>query len=276
LNKIRQGFIGLGDQGAPIARRIIDAGFPMVLWARRAASLEPFIDTSAKIVSSIAELANQVDQVGICVVDDLGTEQVCSELIPVMHPGSCIVIHSTVNPKTCEALAEQAKQQNISLIDAPVSGGRQVAEMGKMTVMVGGDKQAFEKAKTVFESFATLIVHLGDVGAGQQAKLINNTVFAAHLAIAYQGLEAASTLKLDKLAFTDLINASSGRSYGFEVLSQLPNPSLIKHGTKLLAKDIGILNDILGNSETMKIFKQITEPFIKNILDTKKASSSHT
>src|SRR4051812_19263140 len=83
---IKVGFIGLGSQGAPIARRIADAGYPLVLWARRPETLEPFADT-AQIAASIVELAARCDHVGICVVDDAGVQQVCKQLIPAMRPG---------------------------------------------------------------------------------------------------------------------------------------------------------------------------------------------
>src|SRR5690349_15829717 len=94
------GFIGLGSQGGPMARRIVESGYPLLLWARREDALVPFRDTSAQVVASVAELGVRAQHVGVCVVDDAGVRQVCSELIPAMRPGSRIAIHSTVNPNT--------------------------------------------------------------------------------------------------------------------------------------------------------------------------------
>ena len=157
------GFIGLGSQGAPMARRIIDAGYAVVLWARRPETLAPYADTNAEIATSVAELGAQVKHVGICVVDDAGVQQVCDELIPAMRPGSRIVIHSTVHPDLCKALGQQASARDIALIDAPVSGGGSGAAAGTLTVMVGGDVDTVTVARPIFETFAGLIVHLGDV-----------------------------------------------------------------------------------------------------------------
>ena len=89
---MKVGFIGLGSQGAPMARRIIDAGYPVVLWARRRDTLVPFAETAAKTASSIAELGACTEHVGICVRDDTGVSEVCDQLIPAMRPGGRIAI----------------------------------------------------------------------------------------------------------------------------------------------------------------------------------------
>lgn len=260
------GFIGLGSQGAPMARRQIEAGYPMVLWARRAETLESFADTSAQVAGSVAELAEQVDHVGVCVVDDNGVRQVCEELIPAMRPGGRIAIHSTVHPDLCRELARQAAERSLSLIDAPVSGGGGGAAAGTLTVMVGGAAEAVAQARPLFETFAGLIVHLGDVGAGQMAKLVNNALMAAHVAIAHEGLEAATALGIDRAALIELVKVSSGRSFGFEVCSRLPQPSAFRHGASLLAKDVRLLGDALGDHAAAAAFREVTESFFEQAL----------
>jgi 3-hydroxyisobutyrate dehydrogenase-like beta-hydroxyacid dehydrogenase len=255
------GFIGLGSQGGPMARRIIDAGYPTLLWARRSEALEPFADSAATAVDSIAELGARADLVGICVVDDAGVQQICNELIPAMSAGSVIVIHSTIRPETCRRLAAQAGERGVSLIDAPVSGGGAGAAAGTLTVMVGGETDAVERARPVLESFAGLIVHLGAVGAGQMAKLVNNALMAAHVAIAHSGLEAAAALGIDRAALIELVKVSSGRSFGFEVCSRLSAPSAWKHGAALLAKDVRLLGEALGDAPAVAQFRDVTAPF---------------
>lgn len=258
----RLGFIGLGSQGAPMARRQLDAGYPLVLWARRPHTLEPFADTQARVAATIAELGAQVEHVGICVVDDAGVEQVCAELIPAMRPGGRIAIHSTVHPELCRSLAQQAAARDLSLIDAPVSGGGGGAAAGTLTVMVGGEEAAVNAARPMFEAFAGLIVHLGDVGAGQMAKLVNNALMAAHVAIAQQGLDAAGALGLDRAALVELVKVSSGRSFGFEVCSRMPAPTAFRHGAELLAKDVRLLGEALGEHPSAAAFRDLTAPFL--------------
>lgn len=261
------GFIGLGSQGAPIARRMIDAGFEVALWARRPDSLAPFADTPAKTAASVAELGARAEHVGVCVVDDAGVREICAVLIPAMSEGSRIAIHSTVHPDTCIQLAEQAAARGIKLLDAPVSGGEPAAKAGALTVMVGGDTNAFAAAKPVFESFGKLILHLGIVGAGQQAKLINNALMAAHMALAHHALQTGVKLDLDRDALIALIKASSGRSFGFEIYARLPTPQAFAHGGALLAKDVRLLGELRGAGASAAPIRDIAVPFLNLVLN---------
>jgi 3-hydroxyisobutyrate dehydrogenase-like beta-hydroxyacid dehydrogenase len=258
------GFIGLGSQGAPMARRMINAGLRVVLWARRQESFDPYRNTSAEFAASVRELAAQVQHVGICVVNDDDVKEVCAELIPAMNPGGCIAIHSTVHPDTCRALADQAMARGLHFIDAPVSGGAPAAEAGALTVMVGGSVEAFEAAKLILNTFGKLIVHLGEVGAGQNAKIINNSLMAANLGVAHFALSAGTEVGIDRNAFVQLLLASSGRSFALEVAARMPVPTSFAHGAALLQKDVGLLGKILGQKN--QSFAQLdgaATPFIQ-------------
>lgn len=258
------GFIGLGSQGAPMARRMIDAGYPTVLWARRAATLEPYRETPATYAASIAELGAQCEHVGVCVVDDNDVKQVCEQLIPAMKPGGRIAIHSTIHPATCKALEAEAKARGLGLIDAPVSGGEPAAKAGALTVMVGGEAEVFEKARPVFETFGRLIVHLGEIGAGQNAKLINNTLLAAHIGLAHDAAVAGDKLGIDRKVLFELLMASSGRSMGIEVYSRMPRPGAFLHPSKLLEKDVRLLGEVLGPSDpSFTPLHDVATPFIE-------------
>lgn len=245
----KYGFIGLGSQGAPMAQRMIDAGLPVVLWARRQQSLDQYRETPAQFAASVAELAAQVEYVGVCVVNDADVMQVCHELIPAMHPGAQIVIHSTVHPRTCRALAQEASARGLSLIDAPVSGGAPAAEAGALTVMVGGSVEAFKAAKPVLETFGRLIVHLGDIGAGQHAKLVNNALLAANISVAHHALMVGIDLGIPREALVQLLLASSGRSFGLNVCARMASPTNFEHGAALLEKDVRLLGEVLGTGD---------------------------
>lgn len=256
------GFVGLGSQGGPMAQRIIEAGHPTLLWARRPETLQPFLAAGAQSAASLDDLGARSAHVGVCVVDDAGVRQVCDALIPAMGPGGRIAIHSTIHPRTCLELAAQAKARGIALIDAPVSGGGPAAAAGKLTVMVGGDGAALAAARPVFEAFAGLIVHLGDVGAGQTAKLVNNALMAAHMGLAHHALNAGEQLGVDRAALAELIKQSSGRSFGFEVFARLPNPGAFAHGGKMLAKDVGLLGEVLADHASFEALRAVAQPFL--------------
>ncbi len=257
------GFIGLGSQGGPMAQRIIDAGYDVVLWARRPESLEPYAGSSATFASSVSELGKQVQLCAVCVVDDDGVEQICQELIPAMAAGSYILIHSTVHPDLCRSLAKQAAARSLVLLDAPVSGGGGSAADGTLTVMLGGEETAASAVRPVLGTFAGSIVHLGGVGSGQVAKIVNNSLMAANLAVAHYAVEAARELEVDVQAFADLVKISSGRSFGFEVRARMPEPTAFGHGAKLLAKDVGLLGESMGtDNPTYQYIRDVAGPFL--------------
>jgi 3-hydroxyisobutyrate dehydrogenase-like beta-hydroxyacid dehydrogenase len=107
-----------------------------------------------------------------------------------------------------------------------------------------------------------LIVRVGEVGAGQMAKLINNALMAAHMAMAHSAVTAGKALALDSAALKEIIKVSSGRSFGFEVYARLPEPSAFAHGAKLLLKDVRLLGDVLGSDPSFKPFHNVATPFL--------------
>ena len=228
---------------------MIDAGFATTLWARRQTSLDPYRGSRARFASSVVNLGAAAEHVGICVVNDDGVRQVCAELLPAMRPGSRVAIHSTIHPDTCRAMEQDAARLGVQLIDAPVSGGSPAAEAGTLTLMLGGNPAAIAAAMPVFESFGGLIVRLGDVGAGQHAKLINNTLLAANLGLSDYALQAGEELGIGKAALLELLLASSGRSFGLEVRGRMPAPNSFAHGAGLLKKDVTLLGEVLGTDD---------------------------
>ena len=140
------GFIGLGSQGAPMAHRIIEGGFPLTLWARRQQSLHPFADTAANTALTPAGVGEASSIVCICVTGDEDVEEVvlgADGALAGMAPGGTLVVHSTVHPETCVRLRGHAAEKGVSVLDAPVSGGGPAAEQGTLLVMVGGDAEDF-------------------------------------------------------------------------------------------------------------------------------------
>ncbi len=167
---MRVGFIGLGSQGGPMARRIVEGGYETTLWARRATSLEPYADTAAKTAGSPAELAAASDLVCLCVVGDDDVREVLygeTGVLAGLASGGIVAIHSTVHPDTCKEIAEKAAAQGVSVIDAPVSGGAPAVEEGKLLVMVGGEEEVAERCRPVFATYADPIV--SSWPAGQRA-----------------------------------------------------------------------------------------------------------
>src|SRR4029078_936811 len=212
---MRVGFIGLGSQGAPMARRIVEGGYDVTLWARRPATLTPFADTSAKTAQSPAELAAASDLVCLCVVGDDDVREVLAAdngVLAGLAPGGIVAIHSTVHPDTCRELAESAAKQGVSIIDAPGSGGGPAAEEGQLLVMVGGDDEVVERCRPVFATYADPIVHLGPLGSGQITKILNNLLFSANLGSAISTLNLGDSLGIPRDKLCDVLTRGSAVS----------------------------------------------------------------
>lgn len=256
------GFIGLGSQGGPMAERIAAAGYPLTVWARRPEALQPFVDAGARGAATIAELGAACDHVGICVVDDDGVAAIVEELLAAMRPGSRIVVHSTILPENCQRLAARCAAKGIAFLDAPVSGGGAGASAGTLTVMCGGQADDFAAARPVFETFGGMIVLLGAVGAGQRAKIVNNALMAANMGLAHAAMQAGAELGLEGAALRELVKASSGRSFGFEVYARLPSPQAFSHGAPLLVKDVKLLKATLPEAAGAEALRIAAEPFL--------------
>jgi|RhiMethySRZTD1v2_1073278.scaffolds.fasta_scaffold109807_2 3-hydroxyisobutyrate dehydrogenase-like beta-hydroxyacid dehydrogenase len=241
---MRVGYIGLGSQGAPMAHRIIAAGYETTLWARRAETLEPFQGRGATFAATPAELGSACELVCLCVVNDADVEQVVGELLPAMAAGGVIAVQSTVRPETCLRLAAAAAERDITLIDAPVSGGAPAAEAGELLVMVGGDAETFERCKPVFSTYGNPVVHVGPLGSGQLAKLVNNVLFIAHLGIANDAYVLGEGLGLDRNALYTIVSRGSGNSFGLGIMSARTLPEMGALAGTLLRKDLDIVTEV--------------------------------
>src|SRR5487761_842879 len=215
------GVIGLGAIGAGVAGAIAGSQLELAVCDLRAEATAPFAG-SARVCSSPSELGSVCDVVVVAVVDDA---QVRSVLLPPdgalasMEPGTTVLIVSTVSIPTVLAMAEAAAEARVALVDCGVTGGPSAAADGALVSMVGGTDEAIDKVRDVLDVFSSsLVVHMGPLGAGLQAKLARNVVqYGAWLA-AYEGhrLAEAAGIELSKLA--QVIRASEKRTGGTTTL----------------------------------------------------------
>jgi 3-hydroxyisobutyrate dehydrogenase-like beta-hydroxyacid dehydrogenase len=230
-----------------MAQMIHRGGYDLTLWARRAATLEPFADTPAKTAESLRALGESSDLVGVCVLNDVDVEEVTlgsDGLLGGLRKGSIVAIHSTVHPDTCRRIAEEAAKKGVAVLDAPVSGSGESAYANELTVMVGGDRDVFERARPVFETYGEPIRLLGPLGAGQICKLINNMCFIAHLRIAGGTLAMGRELGVEHQPLVDILQASSGQSFAIDALVRRIPPKSIDHVIGLFSKDLGLMADV--------------------------------
>lgn len=176
---MKVGFVGLGLMGRPMALNVLKAGFPVAVWARRADGMQPLLAAGATAAASPAALAAAVDVLVSCVGDGPDVEAVhlgADGTIEGGGKGLVAIDMSTIPPGTARKVAQALGGKGIAFLDAPVSGGVVGAEAGTLSIMVGGDRTAFDQALPVFQAMGKNIVHIGDSGAGQVAKACNQIV----------------------------------------------------------------------------------------------------
>jgi 3-hydroxyisobutyrate dehydrogenase-like beta-hydroxyacid dehydrogenase len=210
--------------------------------------VEPFGDTAATVVGTPAEVGAASDVVGICVVADADVEDVVLRpdgVLAGMAPGGVVAVHSTIHPDTCRRLAEQAAGRGVAVVDAPVSGGGPAASEGKLLVMAGGDAEHVDRCRPVFATFGDPVVHLGPLGSGQMAKLLNNLVFTAQITVALDAFSFADRLGVDRAALAQVLAHGSGGSRVAAILSAsgFDTTGMRRHAG-VLRKDVRIVLDV--------------------------------
>jgi 3-hydroxyisobutyrate dehydrogenase-like beta-hydroxyacid dehydrogenase len=228
-NDARLGYIGLGNMGAPMAKRLVEWPGGVTVFDVRTEAMTPLAELGASLADSVADVA-AADIISITVLNDKQVREVVAELAAHAKPGTVIAIHSTISPDTAVELAADLKPRGIHVIDAPVSGGGGAADKGELAVMVGADREVYERIKPAFKQFASMVIHAGEAGAGTRMKLARNMLtFTAYAA-------ACEAMKLAEAAGIDL--AQLGRVVRHtDALTGGPGAIMVREDMSVLAPD---------------------------------------
>lgn len=210
---VRVGFIGLGNQGKPIAAHLAPAGFVTHVYDIAPGPVEELVAGGAKPAASARALGAEADLVGVCVPEDDHVRAVVfgdDGLLAGMSPGGVILIHSTVLPETATEIAEAAARHDVAVLDACVTGGAARAQNKQLTYLIGGPAEAVDKARPYFEATTDLpIVHAGELGNGAKLKLCINLITYIQWAAAYESMSLARAIGLPQEVLEE-----AGRSNG--------------------------------------------------------------
>jgi 2-hydroxy-3-oxopropionate reductase len=194
------GFVGLGVMGRPMARNLVRAGHRVVVWNRSAAPAAELAAAGANVAATPAELAAAAPVVLTMLPDLPEVEEVLDRedgLLRGMGRGGVLVVMGTVSVVGVRELGARLEPAGVSLVDAPVSGGDVGAEQATLSIMVGGDRDAFARVRPLLEAMGTTVDHLGPLGAGQLAKACNQVVVAATITALSEALVLARGGGLD-------------------------------------------------------------------------------
>jgi 3-hydroxyisobutyrate dehydrogenase len=210
---MRVALVGAGRMGSAMAGRVADAGHDVVVFNRaRSRAEEAAGRTGARVADSARVAAESAEVCLISLADDaavMATYLDDNGLIAGLQPGAVVCDASTVAPATVRSLAPLVAQKGATLLDTPVSGSVSVVESGTITVMVGGDREALDRARPVLDAFAKSIFHLGDVGAGATMKLVvNSLVHSLNVAVS-EALVLAENAGLARETVYDIFEAGA-------------------------------------------------------------------
>ena len=238
-------FIGLGKMGSPMVGRLVQAGHTVHVFNRSRGPVDALARQGAQPAGSAVEAAARAEIIMTALPTQDTVEQVYQQLAGAARAGQTYVDHSTVSLATNRSCAERLSARGARFLDAPVSGGPAGAQAGTLTVMVGGDKAAFEAVLPVFQAFGKNIRLCGGVGAGQAVKLVNQLLVGVHTAAIAEAAVLGAKLGADPQTVLELI----GTSFGGSTMMTRNLPRFISRDfsgatpVRLLLKDLGIIHD---------------------------------
>jgi 2-hydroxy-3-oxopropionate reductase len=251
------GFIGLGLMGRPMAKNLLKAGYELVVNSRSQGPVDDLVSSGATSAITPADVARQATCVITMVPDSPDVELVLdgpNGVFSAVQPGTIIIDMSSIAPGVAQRLATRAKSLGAAMIDAPVSGGEIGAINGTLSIMVGGDANAFAKAKPILDVMGNpeKVVHVGESGSGQLCKLCNQMVIGGTLAVVAEALALARKAGVDAGKVREALLGGFAQSRVLEVHGERALKNTYKAGfyTHLFAKDMRNVVATLAEYET--------------------------
>jgi 3-hydroxyisobutyrate dehydrogenase len=248
---MRIAFLGLGAIGAPMARHLA-ARHELIVWNRTTERAQAFAAAhGATAAATPREAAAGAEAVVTCLPTSKEVAALLDGpdgLLAGLARGTILVDCTSGDPATSRAIAARLAEHGIAFVDAPVSGGTNGAEAAALTVMLGGSDADVARARPIVEAFGKLIVHMGPVGAGDAMKAVNNALLAVNIAAFAEGFAALVKAGVPAATATQVLNASSGRSFVTEKLVPervLTGAFPLTFRLSLLDKDVGIALDLV-------------------------------
>lgn len=210
------GFLGLGIMGYPMARNLRKAGHDLAVWSHTTAKADKLAaEAGVTVCSTPKEVAAEAECIFLCVGDSAMSEQVVlgkDGLVEGAKPGTVIVDASTVAPAASVRMAKALAAKGIEFLDAPCTGSRPGAENGKLTFMVGGKKEVFERVKPYFLPMGQMLYHCGPAGAGLNAKLTQNLILSNLLQAFNEGMVLSTKAGINPKLMVEILDNSAAKS----------------------------------------------------------------
>ncbi|MBU2979630.1 3-hydroxyisobutyrate dehydrogenase [Alteromonas sp. C1M14] len=212
MNKLA--FIGLGNMGSGMAKNLVEREFPVVAYDLNETALDNAKSFGCQIASSAQQAVKDAEIVITMLPAGKHVKALYEgDILNNVSPHTLLIDCSTIDVATAKYVATLAKEKQLAMLDAPVSGGTSAASAGTLTFMVGGDTEAFNQAKDVLNAMGKNIIHAGEHGAGQGAKICNNMLLGASMIATCESFQLAQKLGLDPQVFYDIASNASGQTW---------------------------------------------------------------
>ena len=216
------GFIGLGNMGAPMVKRLVASGHDITGYDVMESAMAALSEVKMSFSKDILTAAREQEVVITMLPNGEALIKVVEAIIPVMPKGSCFIDCSTVDINTTRQVATLLKNAAIHVLDAPVSGGVGGAVAGTLTFMVGGSEDSFAIGNPLFKIMGQRVIHCGADGAGQAAKICNNMILGVTMIATCEAFALADDLALDRQKLFDVVSTSSGNSWSMSTYCPAP------------------------------------------------------
>lgn len=252
-------FLGLGNMGGPMAANLVTAGHTVRGYDPVPAAQAAAADKGVHILDSAAEAVTGADAVITMLPNGTLVKQCYGDVIPAAAPGTLFIDSSTISVDDAREVHSYAGRRGMRQLDAPVSGGVKGAVAGTLAFMVGGEGDALETARPILEPMAGKIIHCGDSGAGQAAKLCNNMLLAVQQIAVGEAFVLAEKLGLSAQSLFDVITGATGNCWAIHTNCPVPGPvptspanNDFKPGfaTALMTKDLGLAMAAVASTDT--------------------------
>jgi 3-hydroxyisobutyrate dehydrogenase-like beta-hydroxyacid dehydrogenase len=243
------GFVGLGVMGRPMALHLLEAGYPLRVYARRPDRAAPLLDAGASLSSTPAELASQSDVVITMVTATSDVEEVLLGPIGVLagaKPGLTVIDMGTIAPQATVRIAAALGARQVRMLDAPVTGGPAGAESATLTIMVGGGGSVLDEMRPVLDRLGRQVVHMGGHGAGQIAKACNQLALLVNAEGVAEALALGARFGLDPHTLRQALLGGIAASRVLDVFGERMAQRQFTPGmaTRLYDKDLNIVLDL--------------------------------
>lgn len=210
------GFIGLGIMGHGMAANLLRAGFPLTIWNRTRSRMDELMAAGARAGESPADVARHSEIIITCVSDTPDVRAVILGDAGVIHgarAGSLIIDMSTISPQATREIAAALAEAELHMLDAPISGGSEGAVNGTLSIMVGGEAAQVERARPAFEVMGKTVTHVGEIGAGQTVKIVNQILVVGNMLAASEAMLMAQAGGLDLRKALQAVEAGAAGSW---------------------------------------------------------------